>query len=128
MGLVQCPDCGKDVSTEAASCPGCGRPMRPAQAPEPAPVGGSGSVGPQHQPAPVIVETVKNRGLFIILGVFLGYFGIHNFYAGYNGKGAAQLIVTILLGWLVIGFIITWLWALVEVFTVRQDARGNPMV
>jgi hypothetical protein len=29
MALKQCPECGRDVSTEAASCPGCGHPIRP---------------------------------------------------------------------------------------------------
>jgi Host cell surface-exposed lipoprotein len=33
MALVKCEDCGHDVSTEAASCPNCGRPMIPAPAP-----------------------------------------------------------------------------------------------
>lgn len=28
MALVRCPDCGKDVSSEAPACPGCGRPMK----------------------------------------------------------------------------------------------------
>ena len=27
MALIKCPDCGKDVSTLAASCPNCGRPV-----------------------------------------------------------------------------------------------------
>jgi len=27
MALIKCPDCGKDVSTEAATCPHCGRPV-----------------------------------------------------------------------------------------------------
>lgn len=27
MALVQCPDCGRGVSTMAAACPNCGRPM-----------------------------------------------------------------------------------------------------
>lgn len=27
MALKQCPDCGKDVSTSAPACPGCGAPM-----------------------------------------------------------------------------------------------------
>src|SRR5437016_6247203 len=27
MPLTQCPDCGKSVSTSAASCPHCGRPI-----------------------------------------------------------------------------------------------------
>jgi hypothetical protein len=26
MALIKCPDCGKDVSLEAAACPHCGRP------------------------------------------------------------------------------------------------------
>lgn len=33
MPLLQCPDCGKDVSTMAPACPHCGRPM--TLAPEP---------------------------------------------------------------------------------------------
>src|SRR5438270_11845165 len=27
MALVQCPDCGSDVSSQAPACPRCGRPM-----------------------------------------------------------------------------------------------------
>jgi len=27
MALVKCPDCGRDVSDAAPTCPGCGRPM-----------------------------------------------------------------------------------------------------
>ena len=27
MGLVTCPDCGREVSRSAMACPGCGRPM-----------------------------------------------------------------------------------------------------
>jgi TM2 domain-containing membrane protein YozV len=75
----------------------------------------------------MVVRTVKSRGLFIVLGLFLGCLGIHNFYAGYHGKGAAQLIITLVLGWVVVGFVITGLWALIEVCTVREDAQGNPM-
>src|SRR3954467_4795628 len=30
MGLVQCPECGKDISDQAAACPGCGKPMAAA--------------------------------------------------------------------------------------------------
>ena len=28
MALVQCPECGHEVSTQAASCPACGYPMQ----------------------------------------------------------------------------------------------------
>ena len=28
MALIKCPDCGKQVSSEAPACPGCGRPIK----------------------------------------------------------------------------------------------------
>lgn len=28
MALVKCPECGRDVSSQANSCPGCGFPIR----------------------------------------------------------------------------------------------------
>jgi len=74
-----------------------------------------------------LVRTSKSRGVFIVLGLFLGCLGIHNFYAGYHGKGAAQLIITILLGWLIIGILITAIWALIEILSVTQDANGDKM-
>ncbi|HUP46683.1 MAG TPA: hypothetical protein VM779_14345, partial [Thermoanaerobaculia bacterium] len=44
MPVIACPDCGRDVSTLASSCPHCGRPspaanapILPANAPPPAP-------------------------------------------------------------------------------------------
>jgi len=67
----------------------------------------------------------KNRVAFILFGVFLGCLGIHNFYAGYTGKGIAQLLITIFLGWLFgLGILITGIWALIEVIAVSTDARG----
>ena len=37
MALVKCDDCGHQVSTDAAACPNCGRPMKAAPEPTPAP-------------------------------------------------------------------------------------------
>lgn len=127
MALIKCPDCSREISTEASACPGCGRPMGPAAQGEPPRTAAAPQPGPTAQPAPMVVETVKNRGVYIVLGLFFGALGIHNFYAGYYGKGAAQLIITLLLGWIVVGLVITWIWALVEICTVKADARGNPM-
>lgn len=28
MALVRCPDCGRNISSEAPACPSCGRPMK----------------------------------------------------------------------------------------------------
>jgi TM2 domain-containing membrane protein YozV len=80
-----------------------------------------------HSSAPLMVTASKSRGVFIILGILLGLLGIHNFYAGYYGKGAVQLIVTLLLGWVIIGIFITGIWVIVELITVTQDANGNAM-
>ena len=119
MPLTTCPDCHREVSTEAVACPGCGRPMK-------AP-GGPAPFGGRQQDVPIVVRAAKSRGVFIILGILLGLLGIHNFYAGYYGRGAAQLIITLLLGWVVVVVVITGLWVLIELFTVTDDADGNAM-
>lgn len=33
MALIECRECGRQVSTEAAACPGCGAPPRPVHKP-----------------------------------------------------------------------------------------------
>jgi len=68
----------------------------------------------------------KSRTAYILLGIFLGVFGIHNFYAGYQGKGIAQLLITVL-SFGILGFI-PWIWSIIEVITVDRDFYGNPML
>jgi hypothetical protein len=80
-----------------------------------------------YQPSVLVVRATKSRGVYIILGLFFGCLGIHNFYAGHNGRGAAQLIITILLGWLIIGLVITVLWSLIEIISETQDGDGQRM-
>ncbi len=63
----------------------------------------------------------KNRTSFILLGVFLGAFGAHNFYAGYKGRAITQLAITLCT--VFFGSIISWIWAIVEVCIVDRDAR-----
>ena len=98
MPLVMCPDCGKEVSNEAAACPDCGR-----------------------------LFARRNRGIYIILGLFFGFFGSHNFYAGYYLQGFIQLIISALLGWIYVGFLITGIWLIIDLFTVKKDADGHIM-
>jgi TM2 domain-containing membrane protein YozV len=75
----------------------------------------------------VFVQARKSRGVFIVLGLFFGCLGIHNFYAGYYAKGALQVAITVVLGWLIIGLVITGIWALIEIITVTADADGHGM-
>lgn len=77
---------------------------------------------------PMVVKSTGSRGVFIILGLFFGCLGVHNFYAGFYGKGAVQLIITVF-AWVALwpAVIVTAVWALVEICTVREDASGDPL-
>ena len=67
----------------------------------------------------------KNRTVFMVLGLLLGPFGIHNFYAGYRLKGTAQLLLTCLT--LFYGGVVSWCWAIIEILVVSRDAAQRPM-
>ena len=73
------------------------------------------------------LRIAKSRGVFILLGLFLGFFGAHNFYAGYLGRGLAQLLTVLILGWFVVGFVIVGIWVIAELFMVDHDSAGHPM-
>jgi len=65
-----------------------------------------------------------------LLGIFLGCFGVHNFYLGYNGKAVAQLLITVL-SCGIFSFI-SGIWGLIEGIlilcgTINQDAFGNEL-
>jgi len=68
----------------------------------------------------------KTRVLYVLLGIFLGVFGVHNFYAGYVKKGTIQLCLTVLTCFY--GGLVSWLWAIVEICTVNKDAEGTQFV
>lgn len=150
MALVPCRECGREISTEALACPQCGAPKaasHPAaqgetrcrqchrlvapdaevcptcETPWPA----APAAAPTAPPGVLIVQARKSRGLFIVLGLFLGCLGFHNFYAGYYAKGAIQLVVTLVLGWVIVGLVITAVWALIEIIVVTTDAQGHAM-
>lgn len=74
--------------------------------------------------APTAEKSEKSKLAYILLGIFLGCFGIHNFYAGETGKGVAKLLITVLsLGFLSLG---VWIWMIVEICTTTKDAKGLP--
>ena len=60
-----------------------------------------------------------------LLGIFLGGFGVHNFYLGNTGKAVAQLLLT-LIGWvIVIGPAISGIWGLVEGIMILASHTGS---
>ena len=137
--MISCPECKASVSDQAANCPQCGYPIKAA-----APTARSASapsrklhadfVSPDKERSPQtslpsnVVKSARSRGVYIILGLFLGFFGIHNFYAGYLGRGFAQLLIVLVLGWFVVGLVIVAVWVLFELFTVTHDSAGDLLV
>lgn len=61
---------------------------------------------------------------YVLLAIFLGEIGVHNFYAGYIGRGIAQLLITILSFGLL--FWVSWIWAIVELCVVSEDGNRVP--
>lgn len=67
----------------------------------------------------------KSKIVAGLLGLFLGTLGIHNFYLGYTGKAVAQLLLT-LIGWIIlIGPIISGIWALIEAILILCSSYGS---
>lgn len=114
-GNQYCFNCGQ-CSDGAPFCANCGAPQNAAAQP------GAAPYGPQ-----------KSKLAAVILAFLLGTLGIHNFYLGYTNKGIAQLLLTLLGGWLCgAGAIAAGIWALVEAIqlltgSIHRDANGVPL-
>lgn len=68
----------------------------------------------------------KSTTTYILLALFLGCLGIHDFYAGYTNQGIIKLCISVV--GCCIGLIISVIWAFIDLCTVRQDASGQPFI
>ena len=90
MGLIMCPDCGKEISESAATCINCGRPMQaipsnvPAQTSGGTESSGSGLVGAFIAIIGVVVGIVAMFAQSFILGIFAAIILIYG--ASYGAK------------------------------------------
>jgi TM2 domain-containing membrane protein YozV len=83
----------------------------------------------QGQAQPVMVQPVfmysgKSRVAYILLGLFLGGLGIHNFYAGYAGRGVAQLLLNLFLFWTLLVPVAVGVWVILQIIVVDRDSNG----
>ena len=111
--FMYCPKCGKEVPSDASYCPHCGAFIKKADSSD-----GSSDDVPT-------TRSALAAGLF---GIFLGAFGVHNFYLGYTGKAVVQLVLTCCIVFWPISFI----WGLIEgimILTgdIATDGYGNPL-
>jgi TM2 domain-containing membrane protein YozV len=73
-------------------------------------------------PVVTYAGVAKSRTTYIVLGIFLGALGVHNFYAGYTGRAVGQLCLSVLtLGYLALA---AWIWAIIEICVVDKDSAG----
>ena len=78
---------------------------------------------PSYNQPPIYAQ--KSKIVAGLLGLFLGGLGVHNFYLGYTGKAVAQLLLT-LIGWIIlIGPIISGIWALIESVLILCSSYGS---
>ena len=120
-----CVKCGVPVESGSQYCQNCGIPLQPGMNYCPRcgrAVGQNGGEQPY--------QRQKSRIAAGMLGIFLGWLGIHNFYLGYRGRAAAQLLISLLsfgaLAW------IPGIWGFIEGImiltgSVRCDAEGIPL-
>ena len=106
-----CSHCGKELNEGADVCLSCGKAVNPPQ-------------------IKVVNAEGKSKMAAGLLGIFLGCYGVHNFYLGYNSKAVAQLLITVLSCFLLA--IVSWIWGLIEGIqiltgTINTDAAGNPL-
>lgn len=112
QGTDYCPNCGTGVTPDSTVCIACGQPLNAAS---PNTFGGN--------PA---VSGTKSKMAAGLLGIFLGTFGVHNFYLGFTKKAIIQIVVSLCTcgigGW----------WGVIEGImilcgSINTDANGNPL-
>ena len=110
-----CENCGNEIKEGADICIKCGKIINKDM---------TSNVNTD--------PNAKSRIAAGLLAFFLGSLGVHNFYLGYVGKAVAQLLLTVV-GWVVIvGPIVSGIWALVEAImiltgSISTDAQGNKL-
>ena len=127
-----CKNCAKEIPNQAVICVGCGTPVNTGFN-FCANCGGPINPGTNictNCGVPVVYGEAKSKIAAGILGILVGYLGIHNFYLGFTGKAIAQLLISVLTCG--IGVAVTSIWGLIEgimILTgnINKDAKGIPL-
>lgn len=117
-GTNYCHNCANPLQPDATVCLTCGVPTSINTVPD---------------------ANAKSKIAAGLFGIFLGAFGVHNFYLGYTGKAVAQLVLTIvgyILCCIVVGIFFvmaTSIWGLVEGIMILAgkidvDANGVKLI
>lgn len=105
-GNKYCANCGTEINPGAVICTSCGAAVQAAKT----------TVGGEQ----------KSKWVAVLLCFFLGGFGVHDFYLGYNKYGIIKIVLTCCTG---VG---GGIWAFVDfirllVDSLNADANGVPL-
>ena len=124
--IMFCKQCGKPIDDGQELCEDCKNAANSNNQGSSQTVnvnvnsGNTGNMNPQ----------AKSKMAAGLLGIFLGAFGVHNFYLGFTGKAIAQVLITVLsCGMLSFA---SGIWGLIEGIliltgSISVDANGNPL-
>ena len=106
-----CSNCGAELNEEQEICLKCGVRVKNSNTKNTNP-------------------NAKSKMAAGLLGIFLGQWGVHNFYLGYTGKAVAQLLITLLTCGA--GAVISGIWALIEGImiltgSINVDGKNVPL-
>lgn len=109
--MKYCTNCGKELAENQDICLGCGKAVQKDN-----PVNND--------------PNAKSKMAAGLLAIFLGVFGVHNFYLGYTGKAVAQLLITLLSCFILSP--VSAIWALIEGIQIlagnnKTDATGRAL-
>ena len=101
-----CSKCGKELADDVKFCQYCGQQV--------------GEVVKQEQSVIYVqaVQQPKSQFWAIVLCVFLGLAGFHDFYMEKMGRGLAKFLILILLGWIYVGLIINFIWCIADLIVI----------
>lgn len=132
---MKCEYCDNPVPNGATRCPSCGAAIHiydenpkpnttphTISTPQGSDIGSVGGSSTAYNPYLFVAK--KSRIVYIVLALVFGEIGVHNFYAGFIGRGVAQLLITVLSFGLL--FWISWIWAVIEICAVDHDGKGVP--
>lgn len=117
-----CTNCGAKLEANQEKCESCGKVLK---------ISNDNNTNTSQATPAYTNDAPKSKVCAGLLGIFLGCFGVHNFYLGFTGKGVAQLLLT-LIGWILCGLgpIAAGIWGLIEGIMIltgsmNKDANGN---
>ena len=133
---MKCPDCGRETQDQTKYCGFCGAEMNKPSSKKEKPIEPevmdekdvkrtqTQKSNPQREP--------KSKLIAGLLAIFLGVFGIHNFYLGYTNRGVTQLLLTTVGSLLFVGPFIAWVLALIEAIQIltgkiNTDSNGTKL-